>query len=377
MKSFKKSGGYNNLKEDDKNKQQKIQLTEFDKEIIDYIKRELSDIIPQYKIDTYEHAKMGNKFIKHLSTNSNMQMAEITKDKHDYYRLATLLTKHIPFIPRQNPNQTALDLLKRYKKDSDIYSDIFKMRLKQQSMFPSIQTYSNEIRDKTHATMYYDYIKRFLPNDFKITNYLDYGCGDCGKSIQLGHLLGLSPESIYGVDVKPDTQEFGHYDEKRKLFNEKLNFEYVDSENNNLDVFKNNPKFSLITMFMVLHHVHNLNALFKQLYTITADSAYLVIREHDAYNAADYMLCDIEHGIYDLTYKNMKSETHYVQNVTQNPQNPNFAQNYWAKYYNWIEWTYLLSKYGFKYITHGYDNNSIKQEISTTRYMYMIFKKKL
>ena len=200
----------------------------------------------------------------------------------------------------------------------------------------------------------------YIINDYqekyklKINNYLDIGCGNCKLTENLGTKLGLKNSNIYGVDLASFAEQ-NDWDRK----NLKINFEVI-KENKKLP-FKDN-KFSVISLFMVLHHVKNLDLMFRELYRILKKDGIIIIREHDAYSYADKMLCDIEHILYSNVYTNKK-------------YNKKFIKTYYGKYFSWLEWEYLFDKYGFKYISSDYTNKSSYFELTETRSFYSIFKK--
>ena len=99
--------------------------------------------------------------------------------------------------------------------------------------------------------------------------------------------------------------------------------------------------------------------MLREINRITVMNGYFVIREHDAFTNNDYMLCDIEHAMWDVVRR----------------QDTKFYDNFYSKYYNWIEWDIILDHYGFQYVHAGYDSTRMVYEVSATRYYYAIYKK--
>ena len=78
---------------------------------------------------------------------------------------------------------------------------------------------------------------------------MDFGCGDCKNTFEYGQALGLSKENIYGADI---SNWFDYQTSKRR----DLNINFVEITEKDKYAFQDN--FSIISCFMVLHHVRNL-----------------------------------------------------------------------------------------------------------------------
>jgi ubiquinone/menaquinone biosynthesis C-methylase UbiE len=208
-------------------------------------------------------------------------------------------------------------------------------------------------RNSIHGQMYNYIIRKHVLSDknFKLENYLDIGCGDCEKTKIIGNYIGLPDSKIYGVDIT----KWGGYTQEKRL-KVPINITLIDE--NDILPFANNS-FSLVSAYMVLHHVRNLGKLLHEINRVLYVGGYFVIREHDAMNNVDYMLCDIEHAMYDVVHRN----------------DMNFFTTYYAKYYDWLEWDIILAQFGFQYIHADYDSTSIHSEISATRYFHGVYKK--
>jgi len=207
----------------------------------------------------------------------------------------------------------------------------------------------------TILTQIYHYIiyNHILSNnpDFKITEYIDIGCGDCKLTHVLGNALGLDNKNIYGTDI----ESWGPYIKKER---EKLPIRVKFFNEGEKLPFKNSM-FSFATAFMVLHHVKDLSIMMSEINRIIKMGGYIMIREHDAMTYADYMLIDIEHMMYEMVQRD----------------NDNAPKEYYGKYYDWIEWDYIFKKYGFSFISSYYLSNSIYHEQTPTRAFYIIYKK--
>ena len=205
-------------------------------------------------------------------------------------------------------------------------------------------------RNVLHAQMMFYHIKKHIKN-LHIDNYLDIGCGECIKTKYIGELLGLPNNKIYGADI----ETWGGYNEETR-----------DTKNINfIKLIPNEPfpidsnKFSLMSAFMVIHHIENLNLFIREMNRCLKMGGYIVIREHDTINNMDKMLADIEHGVYEVAQRN----------------NLNYFDNFYSHYYDWVELDIIFFRYGFEYIYADYEYSSVYANISPTRYFYAIYKK--
>lgn len=329
--------------------------------------------LTKLETESYAAEKSISTKIPYMSPESNKQIQTLLKgNKKDMFLVLELLAKHVGHDPKGfiktiiNKGWALLD--------SDIYNMIKTTKITEPAKKPN-QT--DTTRDSLHADLYVGYLRKYLP-EFKPTMYLDFGCGDCNKTELIGKLLGLDPKNVHGVDVNSSVEEpakepaadpkiseiepkdtsFLHYDVGR---NSAVNFKLI--KNNKLDY--PDGAFDLISAFMVLHHCNELREVCAEISRALRSGGVLILREHDAYNSVDYMLCDIEHAIYDLGYPGANNAA----------RNPNFVKNYYAVYHTWIEWAEILAEFGFKLVAIEYDNFSIKKNIGPTRYMCLVFLK--
>lgn len=186
----------------------------------------------------------------------------------------------------------------------------------------------------------------------KFNKYLDVGCGNGRKAVQLGRKLGIAKDKIYGIDIPSfDEQDDWGRDKSItfKAIKESEPYPFPDAH------------FSLITVIMVLHHVKDLKHTLREIYRVLEPGGILVIKEHDCFNYADVMLADVEHCMYNLVY---------AKKV-----NRNFRCKGYATYYNWIYWDMILRKFGFQYLEGNYMSSSINFHISASRAFYSVYQK--
>jgi SAM-dependent methyltransferase len=370
-------------------------------EFIKFVKIHLEQF-PQCKIDEYIDIKYNNlrsKFNKYSQgykdvksrqqINALLNMKQNKIGLYHYHRLLQLLSKDIHFY-------NYFDLLKILKKskfdDMQVYKFLQKYSTKQSSPIccgghckksggsrsskrtdggsrskstngghSKTDTNGNGridgkycSRDVLFGQIFSIVFKRFFLSKKKIinvTNYLDIGCGDCKQTKVLGNAIGLPDSAIYGADIS----HWGGYNEEKRS---KVGINIIGLKDDGILPFES-ESFCLVSTFMVLHHVRPLEKLLSEISRILKPNGYFFIREHDAMYPIDYMLCDIEHALYDVVQRN----------------DTNFFNTYHGVYYDWIEWNYILKKYGFKYIYADYNSNSIYYNLTTNRSFYGVYHK--
>ena len=196
------------------------------------------------------------------------------------------------------------------------------------------------------------FFERVKKLNLKKKAYLDFGCGDCIKTKMIGDGLEFKEDMIYGADIK----EWGDYHMSKRV-NVPINHILLDKDDKKYPF--EDGFFSLVTADMVLHHVKELDVCIKELNRIIEMNGYLYIIEHDASSNMDYMLCDIEHALFEIVDRN----------------NFDFKKNFYAKYYWNNEWSIILDQIGgFKFLKGGPSIN-VFGEISPTRRSYLIYQK--
>lgn len=155
--------------------------------------------------------------------------------------------------------------------------------------------------------------------------YLDYGCGDGSFTRAVRDLYKLDNTNVFCTDIV----KYPSLDD--------LNF--IEQVNGVSDLPTNT--FDLITSYMVLHHIRDdiLDITVKNIYSALKPGGIFIIREH---NAPDdkvkrdvfQSVVDIVHDVYDYV---IDTEMTWKDN-----------DEYFSKYKSMREWTYLMTKTGFK-----------------------------
>lgn len=225
-----------------------------------------------------------------------------------------------------------------------------------------IQRKLNSIKDKSSNRKHiicnkYDYIFQNLFLKYKSYNtiienntYLDYGCGSGSKTLKFANNFNINNKNVYGCDI----DNWGPYEQMK--IKHKFNFKYI-LKNGKID-FPDN-KFDTITTFFVLHHIDTLDNTMKKLKRVLKPNGILLFLDHNALSDSDMLLLDIQHLLYEIIYnKNYE--------YLDKPQ--------YAKYYNYMEWDYIFSKYNFNYINSHFIFDGVNNSIRYDNAYYAIYK---
>lgn len=138
---------------------------------------------------------------------------------------------------------------------------------------------------------------RFLPENLGIKTYLDIGCNNGQITISFGNRLGLNSSNIYGIDVETFSQQ--------KIV-PLSGFMYMNYDGLNIPFDSNS--FDLVSCFMVLHHVEQLDKLLNEINRIIKPGGYFLIKEHNVFSECINWLVYIEHMMYDVLEYGIKYE---------------------------------------------------------------------
>jgi len=310
------------------------------------------------KCEIKDYIRLKKKLLNtYQPVDSNKQIRTIMKLSREY-KLKDYSDRLIILVSRHTNMRGVYKFLNSRKlSDSEVYNELQKYVKKRHKK--ELSRYSKGPDEPCDGYMRMvqrlNYIiQQNIDPKFKIQNYLDIGCGDCIKTKLLGDLLGLKSKQVYGADIPA----WSSYTQQQR---KQLPINIIDLEANKVLPIKSN-KFSLVSAYMVLHHVKNLKLMLDEIHRILKPGGYLIIKEHDALTSLDYMLADVEHAIYEIVYGKSNHQE--------------FEKSHYAKYYDWLEWDLIMYKHQFKciYSRHIYSHTS--QYFQPTRGYIAIYQKK-
>jgi SAM-dependent methyltransferase len=170
--------------------------------------------------------------------------------------------------------------------------------------------------------------------------YLDYGCAEGAITAALGRQLGLTPDCVFGADV-------------RAIPSVGFTFVHLPAEGDappglgSILPSVADQSIDLITSAMVFHHVTHVKAALLELRRIVSPTGALVIREHHCTSADMGAFLDVTHGLYSLSWS---SPVEW----------PDFISEYKAFYRSREEWDALIRETGFALAVEEVGQQAVK-----------------
>ena len=281
-------------------------------------------------------------YVRYPSYNLENRMLDTMCKKDPYFGLYRLIREKI---------------YSGFKDDDEIYNFIRSIR----HSFKNKKNKYKEILPKNicnQRLLFAQTLGYYLSNSIlkknKILNYLDVGAGDGMKTNYFAKEIGLKEKDVYAIDFT----NF-HSSDYEKDRNKNINFYDIESSGEKYP-FEDNS-FYLTTAIMVLHHTENLEFTLSEINRVTKMGKYFVLVEHNNFTCVDNMIADIEHAMYEI--------------VWSKKPNYNFRRTSYTRYYNWIEWDIIMTRFGFKWDSAGHIKYSVAPlEVSTSPF-YAIYKK--
>ena len=250
------------------------------------------------------------------------------KKTHDYTKLADLI-----------------EVLKKFTDMTTIYK-VFNMLSDKRISDLKIKRYFRPTifqKDPDECALW-DYIfenlaltvKRELTTAERDAAYLDIGCGSGKKTNIFGKALGIT--NIQGADVK----SWDNF--TQNTFRHRFPFKYI--KDGKLDWEDNT--FDILTAFQVLHHVEDLDGMLREIKRVLKPKCLLVMIEHNVVKDSEHLLVDIMHRMYS-------------------------DKKTYAKYYNWIEWDYVMIPHNFIYVKSNYVSGNITKDNRMDSSLWMIY----
>ena len=232
--------------------------------------------------------------------------------------------------------------------DYDIYNNI-RIKVIGNSISSSLLSTSNNTDDVNNDADRGNYLSNIIldcvPGRLKtkgvIGKLLDYGCSEGYITSELGRQLGISPNHVYGADVRICS---GNGYTFIKLSDEQDN-EILPFDDGTVDV---------IVASMVLHHVKNQSHIISEFKRIISPNGIVIIREHDCIDSYFSVFLDIVHGLYSFV-------------SSTNIKWPGFISEAKMNYLSKNDWDKLFQEEGFKLISqeselsfkhYNYENNN-------------------
>ena len=194
--------------------------------------------------------------------------------------------------------------------------------------------------------------KEYLKLDIDNIKYLDIGCGDGTKTTLFANIFKINSNNIFGTDI----HTWGPY-KKNKDFSFKFKYILKDGK---LDY--KNDSFDLITCFLTLHHVENLDFILDEIYRILKHNGIFIIIEHNSLSYFDNLIIEIQHSFFSYFYDNNKN---YIKNPI------------YSKYYNNMEFQYIIgNKHKFKLLYNDIFYQNIEMQKRYDQQFYSVYVKK-
>lgn len=104
--------------------------------------------------------------------------------------------------------------------------------------------------------------------EIDVKGYLDLGCGPGDVTREVGKILQLDEGLVYGMDVYATDTVEGY----QRIVNTQSTIPLKDHS------------IGLISAFMMLHHIRDLNLFLKEVHRVLQPGGFLVVRDHDCYS---------------------------------------------------------------------------------------------
>jgi ubiquinone/menaquinone biosynthesis C-methylase UbiE len=114
-----------------------------------------------------------------------------------------------------------------------------------------------------------------------------------------------------------------------------------------------------MTCILSLHHIENLTHILTEVKRVLKPNGIFILIEHDNYTYFDSMIIEIQHTLFAFFYDNNKD---YIKNPL------------YSKYFNNMEWEFIMDKNGFKLLDSGPYVNNITESKRYDQQFYAIYK---
>jgi ubiquinone/menaquinone biosynthesis C-methylase UbiE len=316
--------------------------------------------------DTYNYRKYYKDYKSDQQIKTIINLA-VLYDPIFLSRIIELILKR--FNPKLLPDIIKILLMK--ENDSIIYKKLKKLYNSKENKVNLLSSASCS-KNKILSQYLIGVLKRVKEHkntiDKKIiTNYLDIGTGNGSFAVTFGNELKLDKDHIFGCD-------FNNFSEQGDWGRNKLRNKFVfkELEKNKPYPFEDNS-IDIITMKMVLHHIDNLDFTINEINRILTKKGILIIIDHTAFTYVDYMLADIEHGLYINVYNTESDLENYTYTSKKNKSSKKNIDV--VKYYDFPELDFIMSKYNLHFKATDIFTEHIYKTSTATRAIYTFYQK--
>lgn len=262
---------------------------------------ELYEKFPDFrsKIDNLFESYYGNVFksvvggsYSYVYPASYRQLYTVVKMNES--RIMSLLNKHI-FVERTG------SIRGEGIKEQDLVNILHQSTETDLQKYKFLSTYAKPLRSNKDKRIQ-EISTLFSENGVKFDNqtntYLDFGGGDGELAFLVKEKYKLKKESVYRMDI-PSYVNFMDLDKTAQIEKIKNEITWVDIKpEEKLPV--QDAFFDVVTCLQVLHHVKNLDFVLSEFQRVIKIGGTLCVREHDCKDTEDFVLCDIDHSLFDL-----------------------------------------------------------------------------
>jgi ubiquinone/menaquinone biosynthesis C-methylase UbiE len=223
-------------------------------------------------------------------------------DDELYYKVRKFLSKRLSF----QDSKAILNILTGDKSDTE--------KVKMSKLIAEKEKKGNEGREGSRI----DDILHILPEEIKISDYLDVGCGEGSISSAMTKQFNLDSNHSFACDII-DQKVDGSFN-----FTLSTDFSLPYQDNT----------FDLVTLFMTGHHLSDPERMIPEIRRVMKKTGFLVMRDHNAVTDKEKLFLDIVHCLYACVFSD---ET-----------KPEDCNGKYATYRSTSEFLEMFNKFGFK-----------------------------
>lgn len=177
-----------------------------------------------------------------------------------------------------------------------------------------------------------------IPSSLKIKRIMDLGCNDGSVTGELAAYYKLSKQNAVGIDLGSEKQILDKYKDK-------ITYIQYDGKKLPETELSKGGKYSLITSFVVLHHIlpEYLEGIIQSVSNLLESGGIFIVKEHNVDYKSFIPVIDIEHTLFELwsqeDIRNYFSGVHIINGHT-------------GDYKPKTEWDAIMKKAGLYSVTN-------------------------